>query len=205
MTVLVACETSGVVRDALIRHGVDAVSCDLLPTESPGPHIVGDVLEQLGRGWDAMIAHPPCPYLAASGLHWNTRRPGRAEKTELALEFVRALLAAPIRRISIENPVGRISTAIRKPDQIVQPHQFGDDASKTTCLWLVKLPPLMSTGIPSGPARVVDGLERWANQTDSGQNKLSPSADRWAKRSRTYPGIAEAMASQWSHLFLDGK
>jgi hypothetical protein len=195
--VVVACEFSGVVRDAFRRRGHDAVSVDLLPTEVAGPHIVGDILDVLDDGWDLMIAHPPCTYLASSGLHWNSRRPGRAAETDAAVEFVLRLWHAPIGKIAIENPIGCLSTRLRKPDQITQPHYFGDDASKSTCLWLKGLPPLMPTSIPTGRGRVVKGRERWANQTDSGQNKLAPSADRWKERSITYPGIAAAMAAQW--------
>ena len=253
--VLVACEFSGVVRDAFIRQGHDAVSCDLLDTEVEGPHIKGDVLKVLDGWWDMMIAHPPCTYLCSSGLHWNKRRPERQQKTEEALEFVEALLSAPIPLIALENPIGCISTRIRPYDQKIQPWQFGHDASKGTCLWLDGLPPLEPTDIfPPHQYRLVkfamtlplcdccgeeawcdqhethfadcecigptqDGVEYktvdkwlfgtkealpikpgWANQTPSGQNKLGPSANRWALRSITYAGIAEAMANQWGNL-----
>lgn len=148
-----------------------------------------------------MIAHPPCTYLSVSGLHWNKRVPGREEKTTAALEFVRILMGSPIEKICIENPVSCISSAIRKPDQIVQPYEFGDDASKKTCLWLKGLPPLVKDPSLrlSGRSVLINGklVERWANQTDSGQNRLGPSADRWKLRSKTYEGIAEAMAEQW--------
>ena len=197
MRVLVACEYSGAVRDAFIRAGHYAASCDILPSESPlGDHYQCDVLDILDHDWDLMIAHPPCTYLCASGLHWNKRRPERAQQTEDALDFVRRLLNAPIARIALENPIGCISTRIRKPDQTIQPHQFGHDASKATCLWLKGLPLLTSTDqiVP----RLVDGRKRWGNQTDSGQNKLPPSADRWKIRSETYQGIADAIANQWS-------
>jgi len=158
--------------------------------------ITGDVLGgALGFGWDLMIAFPPCTYLCSSGLHWNTRRPGRAQKTAEALDFVRALLDAPIHRIALENPIGCISTQIRPPDQIIQPHEFGHDASKRTCLWLKNLPSLVATARVE--PRIVNGRPRWGNQTDSGQNKLTPSDDRWKKRSATYEGIAAAMADQW--------
>ena len=230
MRVLVASEFSGTVRDAFIKTGHDAVSCDLLPSEAPGPHIQGDVLDILGDGFDLMIAHPPCTFLSASGLHWNKRRVGREEKTKEAVEFVRLLMDAPIPRIAVENPIGRLSTAIRKPDQIIQPWQFGHDASKSTCLWLKNLPPLKPTKSVVRPAWIPcpDGcedffcqrhqehtadcecppLEDWlpgddpyrdfyGNQTPSKQNKLGPSADRWALRSITYGGIAEAMAMAW--------
>jgi len=192
MKVLVACEYSGKVRDAFIKRGHDAMSCDLLPTDSPGPHYQGDVMDILNDGWDLMIAHPPCTYLAVSGLHWNKRVPGRAEKTEEALSFVKALMDAPIHKIAIENPVSCISSRIRKPDQIVQPWWFGHDASKKTCFWLKNLPALVETNRLPG-----DDKTRRANQTASGQNKLGPSADRWKIRSETYQGIADAMAEQW--------
>jgi hypothetical protein len=195
MKVLVACEFSGAVRDAFIARGHDAMSCDLLPSETPGPHFQGDVLDIIGSGWDLMIAHPPCTYLTSSGLHWNKRRPDRAALTDEALQFVLALATAPISRICIENPIGCLSTRWRKPDQIIQPHQFGHDASKSTCLWLNGLMPLRPT--ESVAPRMVNSKPRWSNQTDSGQNKLAPSADRWALRSLTYPGIAKAMAEQW--------
>lgn len=194
MRVLVGCEFSGVVRDAFIARGHDAVSCDLLPSNG-GPHIQGDVRDHIGDGWDIFVAHPPCTYLCNSGIHWNKRRPGRREKTEAALVFVQELLNAPVERMALENPIGCISTRIRKPDQIIHPHQFGHDASKATCLWLKNLPTLVPT--KSVPPRMVDGRPRWANQTDSGQSNLGPSADRSAIRSTTYVGIAAAMADQW--------
>lgn len=193
--VLVACEYSGIVRDAFIALGHEATSCDLLPTDSPGPHHQGDVRDILDDGWDLMIAHPPCTYLASSGLHWNKRRPERAAFTEDALGFVRLLLEAPIPRIALENPIGCISSRIRKPEQIIQPWQFGHDASKATCLWLKGLPLLRATNELPGGRKA-----RRANQTSSGQNCLPPSADRWKIRSTTYKGIADAMASQWGSL-----
>jgi len=195
MRVLIACEFSGTVRDAFLRKGHDAMSCDLLPTEKPGPHYQGDILDVIHSGWDLMVAHPPCTYLSSSGLHWNTRRPERAEMTGDAIRFVMDLAAADIPRICIKNPIGCLSTRWRKPDQIIQPFEFGHDASKATCLWLKGLPKLMPTALID--PRIVNGRMRWGNQTDSGQNKLGPSADRWAKRSLTYDGIAEAMAQQW--------
>jgi hypothetical protein len=198
MRVLVACEYSGRVRDAFAASGHDAMSCDLLPTDVPGPHYQGDVRDLLDDGWDMMIAHPPCTYLCSSGLHWNKRRPERAQMTEDALEFVRLLLNAPINRIALENPVGCISTRIRKPDQTIQPWQFGHDASKATCLWLKNLPLLKPTFLVEG--RLVNGRRRWGNQTDSGQNCLPPSTDRWKARSETYQGIASAMVNQWGYL-----
>jgi hypothetical protein len=199
MRVLIACEYSGAVRDAFIRAGHYAASCDLLPSESPlGDHYRCDVREIIDHGWDLMIAHPPCTYLCASGLHWNKRRPERAQQTAEALDFVRMLLDAPIERIALENPIGCISTQIRKPTQTIQPWQFGHDASKATCLWLKNLAPLTPTQTIA--PRMVDGRKRWANQTDSGQNRLPPSADRWKIRSETYQGIADAMAAQWGNI-----
>lgn len=196
MKILIACEFSGIVRDAFMARGHDVWSCDLLPTERPGKHIQSDVLEVLAvHSFDLMIAFPPCTYLCSSGLHWNARLPERKQKTIDALMFVHYLLAAPIQRIALENPVGCISTAIRKPDQKIQPYQFGENASKLTCLWLYGLPPLWPT--KEIAPRLINGKPRWANQTDSGQNKLAPSATRAMERSRTYPGIANAMAEQW--------
>lgn len=217
MRVLVACEYSGRVRDAFRTRGFDAVSCDLLPTESPGPHIQGDVLEVLNQGWDLMVAHPPCTYLTISA-EWAYKDPdferypdvgyhqrvqpdtltgyARRQAREEALDFVLTLMMAPIPRIAIENPVGVISSRIRKFDQIIQPYEFGDDASKKTCLWLKNLPLLEPTKFV--PPRITkDGKERWSNQTDSGQNRLSPGEDRGHVRSLTYQGIADAMAEQW--------
>jgi site-specific DNA-cytosine methylase len=172
------------------------MSCDLLPSEQPGPHHQGDVRELLGQEWDLLIAHPPCTYLSVSGMHWTTRGLRDPKLTEDALDFVRLFMDAPIERIAIENPVSIISSRIRKPDQIIQPHQFGHDASKKTCLWLKGLPLLKPTQMVE--PRIVNGKQRWGNQTDSGQNKLPPSKDRWKLRSKTYEGIADAMAAQWS-------
>jgi hypothetical protein len=187
-----------------MQRGHDVLSCDLLPSEDDSPyHYQGDVFDLLDQQWDLMIAHPPCTYLSVSGLHWNTRgamvdgRP-RAELTEEALDFVRRLMAAPIHRIAIENPVSCISSQIRKPNQVIQPYNFGEDASKKTCLWLKNLLTLKSTGFVE--PRFVDGKPRWGNQTDSGQNKLAPSEDRWKERSRTFQGIANAMAEQWGGI-----
>lgn len=234
--VLVACEYSGVVRDAFIRAGFDAWSNDLESEapegEWPEKHLVGDCLHHIEHSgpWDLLIAHPPCTYLCSSGLHWNTRgvmvdgRP-RAELTEDSLEFVRTLLATKVPHIAVENPIGCISTRVRKPDQTVQPHQFGDDASKATCLWTVDLPSLKPTKIVKplfgcAPCRqkfpVEDGVDGcpkcgglngkpkqvWGNQTASGQNALAPGKDRWKDRSRTYQGIADAMAKQWGDYLM---
>lgn len=182
LRVLVACEYSGVVRDAFIRGGHDAISCDLLPTDSPGPHYQGDVFDLDLSGFDLMIAHPPCTDLAVSGARWfaEKRADGRQQR---ALDFVRRLLDAPVPRIALENPVSIISSHIRKPDQTIQPWQFGHGETKRTCLWLKNLPLLT-------PTDIVDGREArvW---------KLPPSVDRWKLRSTTYIGIANAMADQW--------
>lgn len=209
MRVLVACEFSGTVRTAFAARGHEAWSCDLLPAKDASPfHWRGDVLELLENTrsdpefwppFDLMIAHPPCTYLAASGLHWNKRRPGRAALTDAAIEFVRALMDAPIPRIAVENPIGCISSRIRKPDQIIQPWQYGHDASKATCLWLRGLPPLVPTNVLPGGRKA-----RRANQTASGQNKLGPSPDRWKLRAETYAGIAAAMADQWGRFAEKG-
>lgn len=197
MKVLVACEYSGAVRDAFIAEGHDAMSCDLLPTDVPGPHYQGSVLDILDDGWDLMVAHPPCTHLCVSGLHWNNRGRGW-QGTEDALEFFRLLLNADIPRIAIENPIGIASTRIRPADQTIQPWQFGHPESKATQLWLKGLPLLKPTNILKKPES-----GRWENQTASGQNKLPPSADRWKIRSATYQGIAQAMAKQWGAVGQD--
>jgi len=199
MRVLVGCEFSGIVREAFRRLGHDAWSCDLLPSEDDSPyHMQCDVSTVLDRGWDQAVFHPPCTYLCSSGLHWNKRRPDRASQTEDAVRFFMSLANAPIPRIAIENPVGCMSTRHRKPDQIIQPWMFGHDASKGTCLWLKGLPKLIPTNILQ-PARLQsNGRPQWGNMTPGGQNKLSPSEDRWKLRSLTYLGIASAMADQWT-------
>ena len=180
---MVACEYSGRVRDAFIAAGHDAMSCDLLPTESSGPHYQGDVRDVLNSEWDLMVAHPPCTHLAVSGARWFKDK--QAEQAE-ALEFVRLLMNAPVHRIAIENPVSIISSRIRRPEQIIQPWQFGHGETKTTCLWLKNLPPLM-------PTNIVDGREARIH-------KMPPSPDRWKERSRTYAGVAAAMAEQWGKV-----
>ena len=197
MRVLVSHETSGIVREAFRRRGHDAWSLDILPSEDGSPyHLQRDVRHAFDTmAWDVLICHPSCTHLCVSGLHWNTRKPGRAKLTERALRDVEWLLAAPVKRICLENPVGIISTRIRPPDQYIQPYQFGEDASKKTGLWLKGLAPLRPTAFVE--PRMVGGKPRWSNQTDSGQNRESASADRWRIRSRTYPGIATAMAAQW--------
>lgn len=179
MRVLVACEFSGIVRDAFRERGHDAWSCDLLPTERPGPHLIADVREVVGDGWDLMVAHPPCTYLAVSGARWWA---GREREQAEALDFVRYLLAAPIPRIALENPVGAIGTAIRPADQWIQPWQFGEPEVKRTGFWLVNLPHLT-------PTDVVDGRTPRVHHA-------SPGPDRWKERSRTLPGIAAAIADQ---------
>ena len=183
MRVLVACEYSGRVRDAFAKRGHTAVSCDLLPSDSPhGWHVQGDVLDILDKGWDLLIAHPPCTHLAVSGARHFAAKQASGVQQE-ALDFVRALLDAPIERIALENPVSIISSRIRKPDQVIQPWQFGHGETKATCLWLKNLPKLQ-------PTNIVEGRENRVH-------RMPPSADRWKKRSTTYQGIADAMASQW--------
>lgn len=215
---LIACEESGAVRDARLRRGHFAMSCDLLQSSNPrhpNLHIAGDVTPHLGLGWDCMIAFPPCTFLSSSGLHWNKNpksyRYGGAQ-TEDALAFVRLLMGAPIPHIGVENPQGCIGTRIRPADQFIQPYDFGDDASKSTGLWLKNLPKLVAPPGARFPGRIVEWpagsgklVERWSNQTDSGQNKLGPSDDRALLRSKTYPGIAEAMAEQWIAHVLAAK
>lgn len=254
MKVLVACEYSGRVREAFRKQGHDAWSCDILDCEDGSEyHIKGDVVPLLEDGWDLMIAHPPCTYLSVSGMHWTTRGIRNPQLTEDALAFVKTLLSAPIDKICLENPVSIISSRIRKPDCIIQPWMFGEDASKKTCLWLKGLNPLVPTNIvpPKGWGVVrcasdmiecemcgepycpdceehyadcncigptedgvtykkMDGVVfgtredmkkcTWGNQTPSGQNKLGPSEHRWKERSRTYQGIALAMAEQWGEV-----
>jgi len=200
MKILVACEESQAITIELRKLGHEAFSCDLEPCSGGHPewHLKEDAISvAYGFDWDMMIAHPPCTYLSVSGLHWNKRNPERAKKTEQALEFVQKLMDAPINKIAIENPVSCISSRIRKPDQIIQPYEFGEDASKKTCLWLKNLPLLKP--IEYCPSRIVNGKERWSNQCDSGQNKLTPSPERAKLRSKTYPGIAKAMGEQWGN------
>ena len=180
MRVLIACEYSGRVRDAFLALGHDAMSCDLLETEVPGPHYEGSVLDVLDSGWDLMIAHPPCTHLAVSGSRWFK---DKAKEQEDALAFFRLLLEADIPRIAVENLVSVASTRIRRPDQIIQPWQFGHGETKATCLWLKNLPPLRPTNQVAGRHPAV--------------HLCPPSADRWKIRSRTYQGIADAMARQW--------
>lgn len=217
MRVLVACEYSGRVREAFRAMGHDAWSCDLLPADDSSPHhIQGDVLEIIGNGWDLLIAHPPCTYLTCSAewaykerheinkklspdkLYGAERRAARDD----AADFFMALANADIPMIAIENPIGVMSSRFRKPDQVIQPYEYGEDASKSTCLWLKGLTKLQATERfrgrivewPRGSGKMV---ERFSNQTDSGQSNLTPSSDRWKIRSYTYQGWADAMAAQW--------
>jgi site-specific DNA-cytosine methylase len=183
MRILIACEFSGIVRDAFIAKGHDAVSCDLLPTERPGPHIQGDVLEVLGDGWDMMIAHPPCTHLAVSGARWFKDK--IREQEDAITFFIILVTYAYIPKIVVENPIGIMSTHFRKPDQIVQPWMFGHGETKATCLWLKGLPKLKPTNIVEGREGKV-----W---------RMPPSKDRWKKRSITYQGLADAMAEQWGN------
>lgn len=193
--VLIGCEFSGVVRSAFRARGFDAWSCDLLPAEDGSQyHLQQDVIDLLGDNWDMAVFHPPCTHLAVSGARYFKRK---AAEQQAALAFVRALLDAPIPHIALENPVSVISSKIRKPDQIIQPWMFGHSESKKTCLWLKDLPKLRPTHIAPPVSYTNNGRPLFYNQTPSGQNKLGPSADRWKKRSRTYQGIADAMAQQW--------
>lgn len=193
MKVLLACEYSGTIRDEVIALGHQCYSCDLLDGEGKHTdfHIKGDVLDILGDGWDLMIAHPPCTHLAVSGARWFK---DKQQEQKEALEFVQVLMDAPIEKIAIENPVSVISSKIRKPDQIVQPYMFGDEATKTTCLWLKNLPLLQPTNVVGKGERHVTksgkSLPAWYN--------LPPSEDRAKIRSKTFPGMAKAMATQWT-------
>ena len=217
MRVLVACEYSGRVRDAFLARGFRAVSCDILPTDVPGPHYQGDVMDIIDDGWDLLIAHPPCTYLTIAA-EWcyadnpkHKTKPGtligaeRRQARQEALTFIDTLFNADIKHIAIENPRGVINKRLPhmpKP-QWIQPYMFGDDASKNTGLWLKNLPPLVTTDYVE--PRMVNGKPRWANQTDSGQNRLPPSEDRWKIRSETYLGIAAAMAQQWGDHICNEK
>ena len=194
MKILVACEFSGIVRDAFRARGHDAVSCDLLPTERPGPHLQGDILEMgiLDRAWDMVIAHPPCTHLAVSGAGRFAQKRADGRQQEGIDFFMRFTRLDHVPRVCIENPICIMSSVWRKPDQIIQPYEYGHPESKKTCLWLKGLPKLVPTRILPLPES-----GRWANQTPSGQNKLGPSKDRAKIRSRTYQGIADAMAEQW--------
>jgi hypothetical protein len=182
MRVLIACEYSGRVRDAFLAKGHDAISCDLLPTDAPGPHYQGDVFDIINDGFDLLVAHPPCTHLAVSGARHFAAKKASGVQDE-ALDFVRRLLDAPIDKIALENPISIISSRIRKPDQIIQPWQFGHGETKATCLWLKNLPLL-------APTNIVDGRSDRIH-------KMPPSPYRWKLRSTTYSGIAQAFADQW--------
>lgn len=210
MRILIGCEVTGIVRDAFRARGFDAVSCDLLPTSSPGPHIQGNVFDVLADGWHVAIFFPDCTYLTCSaewaysdGPYHQKVKPetltgaARREARERAIEDFRRLMAAPIPHKAAENPVGVLSRRFRPASQSIQPYQFGDDASKRTCLWLDGLPKLKPTAFVA--PRMVNGKPRWSNQTDSGQNCLSPTTDRAYLRSATFPGVADAMAEQWGN------
>ena len=197
MKVLVACEFSGRVRDAFARHGHEAVSCDLLPSETEGNHIQGDVLEVIqSQHFDLMVAHPPCTFFAHSGVRWLHEQEGRWAKLDEAAEFFNALLDAPIEQICVENPVphGYAVERIkgRKYTQLIQPYQFGYKERKATCLWLKNLPPLQPT------SDLWDEMMKLPYGQRNRLHWLSPSKDRWKERSRTFQGIADAMADQWS-------
>lgn len=210
MNALIGMECSGMIREALRAVGVDARSCDLKPAEDNSPwHFECDVrkLLKVGLKWDLVILHPDCTYLSSSGLHWNKRRPERAIKTMESLAFVSELvdMTAHIPMVAFENPMGAISRVLGSASQWVQPYEFGDDASKNTGLWLRGLPKLVKKASQRVPGRIVmtpsgKPVERWANQTDSGQNRLGPSEKRATDRARTYPGIARAIAEQWGRL-----
>jgi hypothetical protein len=202
MRVLVACEMSGVVRDAFIAEGHEALSCDLLPTLSPGPHYQGDLFDVIDANWDLCIAFPPCTHLAVSGSKYFKQKQADGRQ-QAAISFFMRIANSNIPRICIENPIGIISSVWRKPDQIIQPYDFGHSESKKTCLWLKRLPPLFPTRIMPLPA-----TGHWDNQTKAGQNKLVIDG-RWIgyndprtaiERSKTYQGIADGMARQWGGL-----
>jgi site-specific DNA-cytosine methylase len=205
LRVLVACEYSGSVRDAFRALGHDAMSCDLLPTDVPGPHHQGDVFEVMNEGFDLMVAHPPCTHLAVSGARWFKHKQNEQKE---ALEFVQRLMDAPIRHIAIENPVSIISSRIRRPEQIIQPWMFGDPFQKTTCLWLKNLPGLE-------PTKIVDKGEffEWTDKKTGKKKRQavwykeawSKGDLRWKIRSKTFQGIADAMADQWSRHVVQDK
>lgn len=197
MRVLVGCEFSGIVRDAFLAHGHDAWSCDLLPTERPGPHIQDDILAHLDEGWDLGVFHPPCTFLTVAANGWHARRPERQAKREQAFEFFMQLYRAPIARVCVENPIGVVSTLFRPADQIIQPWMFGNEQRKGTCLWMRRLPGIL-------PTKVVEP-EKVKGTSPKGKkyysmNWLPQSDERWKIRSRTFPGVAAAMAEQWGIL-----
>ena len=214
MKVLIACEYSGRVRDAFIAKGHDAISCDLLPTEQPGPHYQGDIFDLCLSEFDLMVCHPPCTFLTiAAEWAYKPREEikrnvsedklygaERLAARELAADFFMRLANAPIPKIAIENPVGVMSSRWRKPDQYIQPYEYGHDASKKTCLWLKGLPQLIPTSRVEPRMMHRDGkppLPRWGNQADCGADRTPPGPDRWKIRSTTWQGWADAMAEQW--------
>jgi hypothetical protein len=195
MRVLIACEFSGTVRDAFKKRGHDAWSCDLLDTETPGNHYKGDVFEIISQEWDLMIAHPPCTYLSNSGVRWLKNNPERQELREKAVDFVYKLLDCNIEKIAIENPIGHLSTIWRKPEQIIQPFYFGEPHWKSTCLWLKNLPLLIKTNEVKPEQKLCGGAK--PGRITSELHRLPPGKDRWKIRSKTYQGMASAMAEQW--------
>lgn len=200
MRALIGCECSGSIRRAFRDRGHEAFSCDLTPAEDGSPfHLQADLLTVLREQWDLVIAHPPCKYLSVSGMHWTTRGFRDPQETVKAIAFAQAIWNCGCLKVCIENPTSVLSTrsSLGKMTQRIQPYEFGHDASKGTCLWLRGLPKLKLDPAQFVPPRIVNGKRRWANQTDSGQNRLGPSPQRSADRARTYPGIARAMAEQW--------
>lgn len=204
MRILIACEFSGVVREAFAAKGHEVWSCDLLPTELPGNHYQGDIFDILYEEWDMMIAFPPCTYLTVSGNKWfkpeyATRFPGRRKQQEDGIKFFLALANAPIHHIAIENPVGVMSSVFRKPDQIIEPYQFGFPTTKKTCLWLQNLPPLQPTNIVEPEWHVTKTGNRYPKWSMIDACKYPVGAARSKFRSRTFQGVAEAMAAQWDY------
>ena len=199
MRIAILCEYSGIVRDAFIKKGHNAISCDIIDSETKGPHFTGDALLFMQGEWDMIIAHPPCTYICGSGWFRSVHDPIRMEKSVAAIAFAKALWNTDCPKICMENPVGKLSKEIGKPQQYIQPYNFGHDASKKTCLWLKGIAPLVTGEYIEPRIVTINGKQynRWANQTDSGQNKLPPSEDRGKIRSLTYQGWADAMAEQW--------
>ena len=200
MKILVACEFSGTVRDAFSRGGHEAWSCDLLPSEKPGNHYQGNVLDIICDGWDLMVAHPPCTFLTVAANKWMKpefadRFPGRPQQREEAVSFFMAMINAPIPQIAVENPIGVISSRYRKPDQVVQPWMFGHGETKATCFWLKGLPRLIPTHIDGDMFAAETPPER-----EQRLHNLPPSPKRWMERSKTFQGIADAMATQWGNV-----
>jgi hypothetical protein len=196
--VLIGCEFSGIVRDAFRARGHDAWSCDLLPTERPGPHIQGNVLDVLGDGWDIAIFHPPCTYLSRAGARWRT--PERLALADEAAAFVQTLWNAPIPMVAIENPIGMLNRLWRYPDQTIEPFHFGERFSKRTCLWLRGLPPLLATYVHSAPTPWVQSNTSWRRRMGLPHYG---EARNWKDRARTFPGLAEAFADQWGALPIE--